>query len=110
MAPLAAYIGRSKRTEISGKAIYLQLSTVTWKILANFTKMRDYANDAHTTDGTIGPGIRKKIIRLRLLSPDGTRTKCLNNEDIQNSLGAIRNVRQMRNEDDREYAACCYVS
>lgn len=26
-----------------------------------------------------------------------------NNEDIQNSLGAIRNVRQMLNEDDREH-------
>jgi len=61
MAPLAAYIGRSKRTnertEISGRAIYLQLSIVTWEILANFTKMRDYANDARATDGAIVPGI-----------------------------------------------------
>lgn len=44
------YIGRlNERTngpEISGRAIYLQLSTVTWEILANFAKMRDYANDA----------------------------------------------------------------
>lgn len=32
-----------------------------------------------------------------------------NNEDIQNS-GAIRNVRQMLNESDREHAARCYVS
>lgn len=33
-----------------------------------------------------------------------------NNEDIQNSLGAIRNVRQMLNEGDQEHADSCYVS
>lgn len=110
MAPLAAYIGCSKRTEISGRTIYLQLSTVTWETLANFTKMRDYANDRARDGRRDRSVIKTKIIRLRLLPPDGTRTKCLNNEDIQNSLGAIRNVRQMRNEDDREYAARCYVS
>lgn len=44
------------------------------------------------------------------LPPDGIRTKCLNNEHIQNSLGAIRNVRQMRNEDDREYGSLlCFL-
>ncbi|KAL0104568.1 hypothetical protein PUN28_017364 [Cardiocondyla obscurior] len=63
--------------EISRRAIYLQLSTVTWEIFTNFTKMRDYANGAHAAARS-ATGTRTKIIRLRTPSPDGTRTgKCL---------------------------------
>lgn len=48
--------GRANGPEISGRAIYLQLSTVTWEILANFTKMRDYANGGRNARG--GGGAR----------------------------------------------------